>query len=864
MSKKISRLLSAQRWGSSVARLVVAGIVVVALVFAGAGYVQSKSLESLAEDVTGTLKQQCISYDKLVSTDRTKSLFRLTDIVRDLTDHLGKEGAPVTDKYLESYVDGLRISGVSVLDKDLKLEAAGYTRHFKDGDWMGSALGSNIADIVKHPAKVFTQRVAVGGDYYDVCAVARKDKTGIVIGFYKQPTGLVADMESDLASLLSGLRLEREGEYAIVEDGVLRASSDESLEDLDGQDESMLTAFAQMKNDGKLELVHAQNGTYWGYRSACGNYDLYIYYPFATLFLGSLLATGVVSVVILLLCLGYSAIRSRGFYQNQRRLEKSNRELTEMVDTLKSLESIFFTLFRIDLANNRYETIYLAPWLEGAIKREGIYTDLRQLFLNGFIVPEHREMMDEQMSRENIKAKLSQKAISDVRRSFYVDYQAIRGGQRRWCRVTATVVDYDKSGYPSHVLVLLQDVDEEKAKETAYQERILQESHAAKVANEAKNEFLRRISHDIRTPINGIKGYVQLAERHPEDTELQQHCRDNEMVAIDALMSLVNSVLDMVKLEGREVSLVDAPFDLQKLLEDTATVLQPQASSLGITCSVDVEDNELNSRLIGSSRHVSQVLMNLLGNGIKYGRRGGYVRMTSRLVERTGSKATYEFVCEDNGIGMSEEFQGRMFEPFTQEDAGARTVYDGSGLGLSIVRKLVEAMDGSIEVSSQKNVGTTFKVRLPFGIDEKARREKTLDNSHADALQGRNVLLVEDNELNMEIAAYLLEDCGAQVTKAWNGKEAVDIFAASAPGEFDLIITDVLMPVMDGLEEVRRIRALERPDARTIPIVAASANAFSEDAQASHEAGIDAYVAKPIDTAKMLRVVGELLARAEK
>ena len=860
MSKRTGRFFSPYKWGSNIGRLVAAGVVVVAVVFGVAGYTQTLSLTSLAEDVAATLSQQCKSYDKLVVADRTKSLFRLTDIVRDLSEHLGEDGKPVTDEYLEQLVDNERITGVAVLGKNEKLEASGYTRSFEGQNWVERAFGSSIEDVANHPAKVFTQRVKAGDNYYDICAAARTDKPGVVIGFYKQPAGLIAAMESDLASLLTGLRLEREGEYAIVQDGEFRAASDASFADKVAEDNSIRTSLDQVENDDKLHYVTTSSASYWVYRSACGEYDLYVYYPFWSLISGTLLATGAVSVIILLLCLGYSAIRSRALFQNQQKLEESNRELTETVDMLKSLESIFFTLFRVDLANNKYETIYLAPWLEDLIEFEGAYTELRELFISELVVPQYRSVLEERLASKNIKEKLGQGVISDVKKSFYVDYRAIRNGQRRWCRVTVTAVDYASDGSPSHALVLLQDVNEEKAKEVSYQEQILQESHAAKVANEAKSEFLRRISHDVRTPINGIKGYVELAERHPDDKELQQRCRENEMVAIDALMTLVNSVLDMVKLEGREVSLVPLPFNLEKLLGDVTTVLQPQAETMGVTCSVNIEDSELNKHLIGSVRHVEQVMMNLMSNGIKYGKAGGYVHLNVRLVECADDKALYEFVCEDDGIGMSEEFQERMYELFTQEDTGARTVYGGSGLGLSIVKKLVDAMDGSIEVSSKKGVGTTFTVCLGFDVDEEAHQKKTARRSHVDALRGRSVLLVEDNELNMEISAFLLEDCGAMVTKAWDGREAVDAFGASQPGEFDLIITDVMMPVMDGLEEARQIRALDREDARSIPIIAVSANAFSEDARAGYDAGVDAYIAKPIDTEKILRAADKLLA----
>ena len=296
------------------------------------------------------------------------------------------------------------------------------------------------------------------------------------------------------------------------------------------------------------------------------------------------------------------------------------------------------------------------------------------------------------------------------------------------------------------------------------------------------------------------------------------------------------------------------------VLNETTTLLRPRAADRGIEYKVLRRDCLPISRLVGSPRYVMQVLMNLAGNAVKYGRPGGYVHLNTRLVSSTPTTATFEFTCEDNGLGMSREFQEHMYEPFTQEAQGARTTYEGSGLGLSIVKKLVDALGGTIQCHSEKGKGTTFRVELTFQIDKNYTAQQTDSGGPGEKeLRGVRVLLVEDNHLNMDVAEFLLTTQGAKVSKAWNGKEAVEAFSASPAGYFHLILMDIMMPVMDGLEASRAIRSLAREDARTVPIAAMSANTFSDDVRRSLDAGMNAHIPKPVDEATLLTVARQLL-----
>lgn len=836
------------------------GLFLCFLIVAAAGCREALALKMMSRSTVETLKYQCISFNKIVAADRTKSLFRLTDMMQDFSSHLSEENQMVNDAYLEQYVDRMRLSGIALLDGNLRLEASGYTRDFRNEDWELSYDGIQYADIVLYPEKIFAERLESEGEYYDVCAVSRKDAPGILIGFYKQPTGLISNTENELESLLTGFQLQHNGHYAILEQGLVRATSDADWKDRSVSDSSLLKRLIRIPKDLSLHLILADRHGYLGYRSGCENYVLCVYYPLASVFSVSLTAGAVFAALYFILCCFYFFVRSQTLLENQEKLKESNHQLTETVNILRALETVYFTLFYVDLERDTYEAVYLTPWLQGSVPEQGIYTELKQFFLNTMIAPEDRENIDQRMSIPFIRENLSQNHLTDVRKSFYTDYQAIKENNRKWCRVSAVAVDYDVEGKPRHILALLQDVDREKAKEASYQAQIIKEAEAAKIANQAKTEFLRRISHDIRTPINGIMGYIELGASNPENPEIQQHCREKVMTALHTLLELVTSILEMSKLESGNIALQEKPFDLSQVLAELDAIFQPQARERNIHCEIQKLEAGVPLNLIGSYRHLTQILMNLVSNAIKYGKPGGYLRLKTRLISREGKSVLYEFLCEDNGIGMSREFQEHMYEAFAQEAENARTVYMGSGLGLSIVKKLVEAMGGNMNCQSRKNEGTRFCVRLPFQCNPaQDEPQKSVRDIGGKLLKDRHILLVEDNELNMEIAEYFLTQHGAQVTKAWNGQEGVEAFAASDCYDYDLIIMDVMMPVLDGPSATHAIRAMDRPDAKTVPVMAMSANSFDEDVKASMEAGMNAHISKPVEEKALLAAIQELL-----
>ena len=423
------------------------------------------------------------------------------------------------------------------------------------------------------------------------------------------------------------------------------------------------------------------------------------------------------------------------------------------------------------------------------------------------------------------------------------------------------IMSYTLSLYLVFVVVLLivrqrmlqiRHLEQEKQDEIYKKEKERLANDAIR-ANEVKTDFLRRMSHDIRTPINGIRGMVQIGEYYYDDPEKQKECREKIWGASGYLLDLVNDVLDMSKLQADEMEWKDEQFVFTDLLNEIMTLMSFQAKEHGITMSAQpwsiTHDN-----LWGGKVQLKRIFMNLITNAIKYNKPNGSVLVSCRETGFKEGRASFRFVCADTGIGMDEQFVKIMYEPFSQEKRFHGKMSEGVGLGLSIVKKLVESAGGTISVDSKKGEGTSFTVDLSFEtLDEENKLAPDLPSEpDGKKLAGCNVLVAEDNELNFEIVEFILKVEGANVIAATDGKQAVDIFAKSEEGSIDVILMDVMMPVMDGLTAVREIRTLSRVDATTVPIIAMTANAFADDVENAREAGMDAHVAKPIDGKKLV------------
>lgn len=432
-------------------------------------------------------------------------------------------------------------------------------------------------------------------------------------------------------------------------------------------------------------------------------------------------------------------------------LEKALAEAHLNNEIISSISKIFWMIYRLDLQTDTYEEIAAGQEISrltgkwGSIEKDFVKTR------TDVVAPEHREKMETFFDIHTLTERLKDTE------TIATEYHAVNGS---WYRARFIVKKRDVQGRVTNVLYLDREINEEKQQELEYEEKLTKTAEDAQRANMAKTAFLRRMSHDIRTPINGIRGIISIANHYPEDLQKQQECRDKAMEASGFLLDLVNHVLDMNKLESGNIVLERTPFDLLELFQDSNSIMEVQSQVDSISFVVDNHDIT-HTRLLGSPIHIRQILQNIVGNAIKYNRPGGTVKVTCREISCEDGKAFYEMTCSDTGYGMSQEFQKRAFEPFAQEQNDARTRYMGTGLGLSIVKQLIELMGGTITLESERNVGTKFTFVLPFEIDPADReQEKFLKDVSEISLEGFRVLLVEDNELNMEIARFTLEQAG--------------------------------------------------------------------------------------------------------
>lgn len=422
----------------------------------------------------------------------------------------------------------------------------------------------------------------------------------------------------------------------------------------------------------------------------------------------------------------------------------------------------------------------------------------------------------------------------------------MKGQNGKWHACSIIPQTYDKNHNLTNVLMTLSDIDDFKKRELEAKEKLKEAAIEAKQANLAKTNFLRRISHDIRTPLNGIVGMINLSERYSNDTDKLYECKEKVLTSLDYLLSLINDILDMNKVESGTLVLENKPFNLIDIINKIIAIVETNCEQHNIQFFGGKDMSKIIHRnFVGSGEYLNRLLMNIASNAIKYNREGGSVTLYCTELSSDDTHALYEFVCKDTGLGMSEEFQKHAFEPFTCEGKPTTTGYNGTGLGLSIVKDIVEMMHGTIQMESKENVGTTFRIILPLQIDPNPQIIKPIQTKPLN-LTNKKALLVEDNDINLEIATILLQDLGLDVSIARNGQEAVDQFKESKLNTFDYIFMDIMMPVKDGLQATREIRALPRNDAKSVHILAMSANAFESDIQECLKAGMDGHIAKPI------------------
>ena len=662
-------------------------------------------------------------------------------------------------------------------------------------------------------------------------------------------------------------------------------------------------------------------------------------------------------------------------------------------DILKAFSQSYFTGILVNVREDRYEVLHLASWMR-YISKEGSYTEFLEEILNDSVIQDYQGQLREKLDPSYIKKTLNEDELTEIDRSYYIDYKVIREEQRRWCRASVVIVDLCDDGSPNHVLVLFKDITKQKEKDMEYQRTLKEAYQLAERANQAKTTFLNNMSHDIRTPMNAIIGFTLLAATHIDEKERLKDYLSKIMTSSNHLLSLINDVLDMSRIESGKVKIEESPCSIPIVMHDLRNILQTDIKAKRLDFFIDTVD-VVDENVICDKLRLNQILLNCMSNAMKYTKAGGTVGF--RIIQKGHAPegfADYDFVVKDNGIGMSEEFAEHIFEPFTREETSTVSRIPGTGLGMAITKNIVDMMGGTIKVKSELGVGSEFTISLRFkttqqnskrgvikelngfralvaddsmdscasvekmlrtiglrpewttsgkeaifrakyasqendpfqvyiidwlmpdmngievvrrirmeigdevpiiiltaydwaDIEQEAREAgvtafcakplfvselydvlqnascpvKTKDKTilEVEAFKGKEILLVEDVELNREIAETILTEAGFHVNSVEDGKQAVDYMESEKGNMIDLILMDVMMPVMDGYEATQKIRQLEDKTKADIPIIAMTANAFEEDAKAAIEAGMNAHMAKPIRIESLYEIIEQYL-----
>lgn len=518
------------------------------------------------------------------------------------------------------------------------------------------------------------------------------------------------------------------------------------------------------------------------------------------------------------------------------------------LDMYRTASKTSILVFQIDFLHDTYRMLQCPDYMISSLAKPLRINQAIEVISAQFIAEEFRQDFEQFVDLETVSDRLNEQEQLSL---YFMDFR------KHWCQLTL-VVQKRFEGKIAAIVAIVRDVDEEKRREFEYQRKLKETARAAELANSAKTNFLSRMTHDIRTPLNGIIGLLNINEAHKDDIQLVCENRKKMLVSANYLLSLINDMLEMSKLEDGNIILSHEVINLLELSQDMITIVEQRAVEANIMLESFQSMDDLPYQYVyGSPLHIRQIFLNIYGNCIKYNKKGGKVSTRFECLGVSDNIVTYQWTISDTGIGMSREFLEHIFEPFSQEHTDARSVYQGTGLGMSIVKSLIDKMNGSIKIDSTEGEGSTFVISIPFETAQIKDSEPGQKSNERTSIRGVHLLLAEDNELNAEIAETLLRDEGAVVTIVNNGQKVIDQFKNNPPGTYDAILMDIMMPEVDGLTATKVIRAMDREDAPGIPIIAMTANAFSEDATRCMEAGMNAHLTKPLQMDKVIATIAK-------
>lgn len=805
------------------------------------GVINSKAeARKAAEKDIADLKKQCNYYDDFLSADEVKSLSRLAEQIENIADVLDIMSESERSRFLQRYIGNGRVSCILILDEDLKPDSDYPEVTACYNEWRAEVSESAIADIIKCPRKIYSARIKHDSRTYDIAATARKDKTGVVFSAVLQNDEDLEQSYDSVRSLLGANETVLGGLLYITKDNELVGSNTDN-KSVNKHEVDELNAYIAQKTDGDLTRFRCNGKIYYGAGAKYREYEVFVFYPSVEVYFGCRIAL----LVAFALYIITSFLIITAYYHSRI---SHNREIERKNDIITTISCIYLLTVAIDLRKGTYTLLkYPREW--GNVAAQGSADAAFYESLVNSAAAEFREGYRRFSDPGTLDERIREGGYLEY------DYQNIRG---EWQSDRIIPQDRYENGNLASFILVSKSTNEQKKAELKNQEKLKAAMKAEQTANQSKTDLLRRISHDTRTPINVILGMIEIASRNPDDAELQRSCRDKCREATEYLLDLVNDILTVNKIideagEGNDSTVFDPAKEAEKVIR----VADERAKAAGVTLTAECL-NCTGKPLVGEPLYLRQIMMNIITNAIKYSNKGGTVNISVFEAPDPENKdcAEIRFICEDHGIGMSREFQEKMFEPFAREGQAANGRFDGVGLGLAIVKKLVGGQNGTIDVQSEKGKGTRFEITLLYKYSSGELTEQKAETpTPAESLEGLNILVAEDNELSMEIVVYMLTDAGANVLGAANGAEALKAFTDSKPGAIDAILTDMTMPVTDGPELARRIRALDRTDAKTVPIIVMTANLFDEDIKKCTDSGMTGFLPKPLNPAQLVATI---------
>ena len=820
----------------------------------GIGYSRREAQKTMDRNIAD-LKRQCQNYNDFLASDETKSLIRLTEQAEDVSETLALLDENRRQDYINSIFDSQRLACILVLDETLKpddsLKPTGRHITAVPGyeEWATEVQNPAVRSILSQPKKIYSARIQHKDNIYDIAAVARTDADGIVFCAVRQNEEKLEHFYEPVRNLLARNETRLKGSLYIADGERILASNKDRVECRTTAEVTELQALARIQAGNVLTRFTNKGEIYYGGTSKCRNYDIFVFYSAKEVYLPCR------TIMLVVICLYALIIIVIGWFYSKQKAHH-NDEISRQYEIIDAISHIYSLTALINLKTKHYELLKCPPALDHVAKNGPLDTQFCKKII-GYVDESFRTDYRSFLDTETLPERLAG--------AEYVEYE-YRDRAGEWLNDKLIAYGKDKDGRVDSVVFVRKSINAQKKTELEYQAKLETAIRNEQKANQSKTDFLHRMSHDIRTPIHVILGMLEIESRNPTDTELLTSCRIKVKTAADYLLELVNDILTLSKADRKNGG--DMTTEVFRLSEEVRKLYLIAVEQSKAYDSVTLEPPRFSGEdkpLIGEPLYLRQIMINIITNAIRYRKKGGTVRflVSQNPVRNRDGYAEVHFVCEDNGIGMSKEFQKSMFEPFAQENAGSVSRFGGVGLGLSIVQKLVNSRNGTIEVDSEQGRGTRFEIKIPYPYaDAPDAAEPQADNPAS--LAGLTLLIVEDNELNMEIAEFMVTDAGGKIIKAFDGRQAVEKFAASAVGEIDVILTDVMMPEMDGLEETRRIRTLDRPDAGTVPVIAMTANLFEEDIREYTDAGMTGILPKPLNISQLIETVAKQITKGEK